>query len=290
MVTPNDIKKTSEYNPEALIAAIGKTLQGSNGTAGPCPDFELISAFANKDKLDSELADSIRNHLSQCSRCTEDVIDMRLANDIAEKAKSKESLDPSEDTQISVYMKEKMDTVQRVRESLVPVYLEIWDHCFASIMEKYPERVAVPGNDKKTFNFDVHEFPAYTVAYEPFRDVQPMFHSTDVTASQTFKGFVCWRKHDREIGRAIVDAIILAEDFTNGTLTISGSLLGAFSDLVPRIAAWYCKWETTESQEDMYPGNFYHDIESGQFAAVFTMDKRVEGRFVIWFDVQLETK
>jgi len=251
-------KKVSLY-AEKLVSAIGDLFRSSTISMGSCPDFEMISAFANHDDLDRETFISIKHHLHQCTRCLEDVINIRAA----------------------------MKDAEHTLESPLYVSQEIWDLTIESMIKKHPERMVVP-QKRTTLNSDADEFPPYIVAVEDFQDVIPLLHSTEPSFSKTIVGFVRWLKDGQEIRRAWVDVTILFEDFEDGLLTISGSLEDDFADLIPRIANWYCKWETDKNYEDIYPDSFDYDSELGQFFADFPMVERVDGRFVIWFDVLLK--
>jgi len=244
---------------EELVSALGGFFQSGSVSMGSCPDFEKIAAFANHDDLDHETFVSIKHHLHHCTSCLGDVIDIR----------------------------EAMKDAEQTSESPLYVSQEIWDLTIESMMRKHPERMVVP-QKKTTLNFDADEFPPYIVAVEDFQDAMPMLHSPEPSFSKTIGGFVRWLKDGQEVRRAWVDVTILFEDFEDGLLTISGSLEDDFADLIPRIANGYCKWETDKNYEDIYPDSFDYDSELGQFSADFPMAERVEGRFIIWFDVRLK--
>lgn len=247
-------------SPETLVSSLAALYKKDRDPAGPCPDFEMIAAFANEDEIDNEIKTAIQQHIHHCDQCREKVEDIRQVNMEAEQG---------------------FDT---------PLYgnQHLWDDIYELMVRKHPERYVKLQPDT-TLDFGLDDFPPFMQAIEPFRETMKMMHSSDRPFSDTTIGFVRWLKHGREYCRAWVDATILREAFDNGVLSIFGSLQENYADLIPPAATWHCKWETDENGAGIDPDTFDYDYEKGFFAADFPMMEKKEGQFVIWFDVRMET-
>jgi hypothetical protein len=247
-------------SPETLVSSLSNLYKKDKDPAGPCPDFEMIAAFANEDEIDKEIKTAIQQHIRHCDQCREEVEDIHQVNMEAEQG---------------------FDT---------PLYgnQHLWDDIIESMIRKHPERYVKLQPDT-ALDFDLETFPPFMQAIAPFQETMPMMHSSGRPFSDTIIGFVRWLKHGKEYGRAWVDATILFQDFDDGVLTISGSLQDDFADLIPKVATWHCKWETDESGAGIDSEKFDYDLKGGHFTAKFSMLEKKDGRFVIWFDVRLET-
>lgn len=253
----SEIQETT-VSPETLVSSLAALYKQDRDPAGPCPDFEMIAAFANEDEIDNEIKTAIQQHIRHCDQCREEVEDIRQVNLEAEQG---------------------FDT---------PLYgnQHLWDDILELMVRKHPERYVKPQPDT-TLDFGLGAFPPFMKAIEPFQETMPMMHSSDRLFSDTIIGFVRWLKHGREYRRAWVDATISFENFDDGVLSISGSLQENYADLIPPAATGHCKWETDANGAGIDPENF--DYEKGIFVADFPMMEKKEGRFVIWFDVRMET-
>jgi hypothetical protein len=255
----SEIQETT-ISPEALVSSLATLYKKDRHAAGPCPDFEMIAAFANDDDIDHEIKTAIQQHILHCDQCREEVEDIRQANMEAELG---------------------LDT---------PLYgyQHLWDDILESMISKHPERYVKLQPDT-TLDFDLGAFPSYVRAVEPFKETMQRMHSSDISLSETIIGFVRWLKHGKEYGRAWVNAKLLFQDFDDGVLTISGSLQDDFADLIPKVATWHCKWETDENGAGIDPDTFDYDYEKGLFTVDFSMAEKKKGRFIIWFDVLFES-